>query len=361
MFLIWLLFYYHFVLPSGSYYTFKQTFTDSNYYDYHALKLSTLGILDIIEQSNITWQSTFVISFYAFVYKFFGQNLINPILVNLILIYLSLFFLKIRLLSKFQKLLLLLFVPFFAINIVVVGKDTLTVFMLSIFLKEFYVLQLKSLKRNLFSLLNQITMLTLSTLNRVNSLPIFLTAYIVKIKRLNTKTIFTLLIFTLLLVILFLNQLSQYLDISFYINMQRQMSNMPSGITALLLPYDLTMYFLMAPIRMIAFLISPFPLLGNVFNFQINDSLSYFNYFFFLFKFLSGMAYFLSFFYVIYLIRKKILSLKLIFPFLVVTFFISSVHLVEGGRYRVICDVFLIWMLVMSQLSYNVPRKKSQN
>jgi hypothetical protein len=348
--MVWLLFYYNFVFPSGDYYTAEQILTDSNYYDYHALKLSVLDFSEIIDRSNITWQSQFVISFYAIVYKVFGQNLINPILVNLIMIYLSLYFLRIRLLSNTESLLLLLLLPFFAINTVVVGKDTLTIFFMSLFLKEFYNINRKSFKKSILSFIIQINMLFLSTMNRINSLPIFLSIYITKIKKINLKTIGILIIFFILFLYLFLNQLSHYFDISSYIHMQREKSNMPDLITTLLLPTDVITYFIIAPLRMIAFLISPFPLFSNLFNFNFNDSISYFSYSFFLFKLLSGMTYFFILFYLALLIKRKNLLVNTLLPFLIVVFFISSVHLVEGGRYRVICDMLLVWTFIMSRL-----------
>ena len=140
MFTVWLIFYYIPVFDLDIYYTSEQVFTDSNYYDYYALKYSNYDFNQILILSNKTWQSVFVISFYSLVYKFLDLTILSPILINLFLIYLSFYLLKTRNIDKKNIVFgIYLLLPYMAFNLVVPGKDVLTVF----FFKYSYVLILK--------------------------------------------------------------------------------------------------------------------------------------------------------------------------------------------------------------------------
>ncbi|HIC8925973.1 TPA: hypothetical protein ACW72V_003474, partial [Elizabethkingia anophelis] len=96
MYIVWMFCYYIYVYELGIYYTPEQTFTDSNYYDYYALQFCDYPIKEIYQKAEITWQSSFVITFYSIVYKVFGKNLLNPVIINLILLHITFYNLKIR-------------------------------------------------------------------------------------------------------------------------------------------------------------------------------------------------------------------------------------------------------------------------
>ena len=316
MFFVWLIFYYLPVFDLNIYYTSDQVFTDSNYYDYYALKYSNYDFNQILIMSNKTWQSVFVISFYSLVYKYLGSSILSPILINLFLIYFSFYLLKIRNIDKKNIVFAIyLLLPYMAVNLVVPGKDVLTVFFLSIIMSLFLYNYSKFLQNIL-----KITAYLLSGLNRPNSIPILLMFELNKIyKNFTIKR-------SLILCMIFFGcyyilgeQLSQYLELSAYIEGQRLKSDTSQIILDTLLPENIFLFILVTPLRLIAFLISPFPI----------------------FKFFSGIVWFFMIKY-IYLNRKKF-DYSLLLILISIPIFISTLHLVERGRYRVICDITLIW------------------
>jgi hypothetical protein len=346
MFFVWLIFYYWPVFDLNIYYTSEQVFTDSNYYDYYARKFSNYDFTRIIIESDKTWQSVFVISFYSLVYKFLGLTILSPILINLFLIYLSFYFLKTRNIDKKNIVFgIYLLLPYMAFNLVVPGKDVLTVFFLSLVMSLFLNNYSKSYKTIL-----KIIAYLLSGLNRPNSIPILLMFELNKILKAITINRLIILLMLVFGCYYFIGeQLSQYLELSTYIEQQREQSVVSPIIQDLLLPKNIFLFILATPIRLIAFLISPFPFFNLIKN-SINSENSFvlFN---FIFKFLSGIVWFFMIKH-IYLNRKKF-DHSLLLILISVPTFISTVHLVEGGRYRVLCDITLIWFF-----SYYCAHKK---
>ena len=336
MFFVWLIFYYLPVFDLNIYYTSDQVFTDSNYYDYYALKYSNYDFNQILILSNKTWQSVFVISFYSLVYKFLGTTILSPILINLFLIYFSFYFIKIRNIDKKNIVYAIyLLLPYMAVNLVVPGKDVLTVFFLSIIMSLFLSSYSKFYKNTL-----KIIAYLLSGLNRPNSIPILLIFELDKIfKNFTIKRLLILCVVFSGSYYFISEQLSQYLELSAYIEQQRIKSNTSQRILETLLPNNIFLFILATPLRLIAFLISPFPFLNVIIN-AINQE-NTFVFFNVIFKFFSGLvwAYMIKH---IYLNRKKF-DYSLLLILISVPIFISTVHLVEGGRYRVICDITLIW------------------
>ena len=354
MFIIWLFFYYLPVFNLNIYYTSEQIFTDSNYYDFYALKFSDYDFNRIIVESNKTWQSIFVISFYSLVYKFLGTSVLSPILINLLLIYVSFYLIKTRYIKKKIYLYALYFlVPYMAVNLVVPGKDVLSVFFLSLimslFLNNYSEFNKKTLK---------ILSYILSGLNRPNSIPILL---IFEFKNFFKKKSKNNLIFVSLIIFgsyyLIGDRLSEYLEISSYIEKQRQLSGLGSLTKEILLPKNLFLYFLTIPFRLVAFLISPFPFFNTMIaTVDLKNSFIFFN---FLFKYFSGAVWFFIMNHIFFNLKKFDSSLILIL--ISIPIFISTVHLVEGGRYRVICDFTLIWFFSNhsnSNLKLNFEQKK---
>lgn len=345
MFLLWVVFYYKPVFDSGMYYTSEQVFTDSNYYDYYSLYLSDFDFGYIIKNSNQTWQSNFVISFYAFVYKVFGKFLLNPIIVNLILIYFTFILIRIHQIEfKYLKFFILL-IPFMALNVVVPGKEPITLFFMALIMNSYFSKEQFSKKNNIKRLFWYIG----SAVNRFNSIPIILIFEIQRFKKSKISAlVFSFLAF--LVVYFFLgDKLSFYLDIESFIGKQRGGSDYPEMLLNILLPNNIILFILTTPIRLIAFLASPFP------NFNVltsySNSNNIFFYYFTIFKFFSGLGWT----YFIYKIYKNrcLFSSSLILILLLIVVLISSVHLVEGGRYRILCDITLFWFFAMGNSENN--------
>ena len=195
----------------------------------------------------------------------------------------------------------------------------------------------------------------LSGLNRPNSIPILLMFELNKIfKKITIKRLIILVMLVCGCYYFIGEQLSQYLELSAYIEQQREKSVASSIIQDILLPKNIFLFILVTPIRLIAFLISPFPFFNLIIN-SVNSENSFvlFNV---IFKFLSGMVWIFMIKH-IYLNRKKF-DYSLLLILISVPIFISTVHLVQGGRYRVLCDITLIWFFSYHSSSEKLLKAK---
>jgi hypothetical protein len=341
MYLFWVFFYFIHVHSTGDYYTETQTFTDSNYYDYHALDLSVNDIKTIILESNKTWQSTFVISFYSIVYKVFGATILSPIIINLIIIFFTFKAIRIDDVDFINNKILFLLFPFLALNLVVPGKDVLTLFLMAVFLNTYFDKNPFSKKNNFKRIIYYI----ISSLNRFNSVPILLIFEIKRAKK-NFTNLIVFGVFSAIIVSYTLSDLlSHYLDVTKFINIQREYSSLSSSMMNILLPRNIILFILTIPIRIIVFLVAPFP---NFYLFlDFPEKLNPFFWYFTMSKFLSGIVWFKV---LIFLFKKrKVIDPILLIIIFAIVFFISTVHLVEGGRYRVLCDLTILWLFAMSK------------
>lgn len=332
-YLIWFYFYYS-LIPADMYYTDEQVLTDSNFYDYHALRLSVYDIPYIYDRSEVTWQSTGVIFIYALVYKIFGDALINPIMVNFIMIFSVLKLIRVSSLNRFQFGIFLLLFPFFAINTMVVGKDALTVFLLSAFLGWGIRNQLYA---SIIGFSRSIVLMLISFWIRFNSIPFFFFPLLALKSSYRFRWIFL-----AGLGGVFMSQfiLEHYSDISIFIQLQRDISG-GGFLIDVLIPNNIGLFLLVSPLRIIAFLISPFPMFSVLFD---GDG---FHYIFTFFKFLSGFAWFVVVARLIFTYRYSVTVWRIYMPVIFCAALISTVHLIEGGRYRVVCDLFLVYSFIL--------------
>lgn len=343
-FIVWLFCYYIYVYDLGIYYTSEQTFTDSNYYDYYALKFSDLPISRIIIESKITWQSTFVITFYSIVYKIFGATLLNPVVINLILIHLTFYNLKIR--NVDQKYLKYVFalIPFMALNLVVPGKDVIMIFLLSIYVSTF--LNKNSPKKTLFI---KIIVLVIGYYNRPNTLPIYLILEMIYFNKLNKKAKYLVFLFGLIFLFIFpFYSESLFAELGFADSLEKQREGflMSEQLRDILLPTDGILFIIVTPFRLLLYMVSPFPMINNVI--ESYNNLNFFTFWFVLFKFISGFLWFM--FMIKLLISKKLKYNPVINSLISVSVLISTVYLVQGGRYRVFCDFLMILYFVYDSI-----------
>ena len=235
---------------------------------------------------------------------------------------------------------LILLIPFLSLNVIVPGKEPITLFLMALIMNSYFhktpYTKVNNIKRLMFYIA--------SAINRFNSIPILLIFELQRFKKSKESAmIFSFL--TFFIVYFFLGEkLSFYLDIDKFIVAQRGGTNYSGAFINILLPNNLFLFLLTIPLRLIAFLISPFPNFNVLFNFS--DSNNIFFYYFTLFKFISGLGWAYFLFYIVK--NRKGYSNILIFILLSISILISSVHLVEGGRYRILCDLTLFWFFAMS-------------
>lgn len=340
-FIVWLFCYYIYVYDLGIYYTSEQTFTDSNYYDYYALKFSDLPISRIIIESKITWQSTFVITFYSIVYKIFGATLLNPVVINLILIHLTFYNLKIRNVDQKYLIYVYALIPFMALNLVVPGKDVIMIFLLSIYASTF--LNKNSSKK---TLLIKIIVLVIGYYNRPNTLPIYLILEMIYFNKLNKKVKFLFVLIFLFILPFYSESLFASLGFADSLEKQREGFLMSEQLRDILLPTDGLLFIIVTPFRLLLYLVSPFPIINNVIESYNNTN--FFTFWFVLFKFISGFLWFM--FMIKFLISKKLKYNPVINSLISVSVLISTVYLVQGGRYRVFCDFLMILYFVYDSI-----------
>jgi hypothetical protein len=350
MYIIWLVCYYIPVFNLGIYYTAEQDFTDSNYYDYYALKFCHLPLDEIIVESNITWQSVFVITFYSLIYKFFGSTLLNPIIINLILLYLSFYILKVAQIKKRYMIMICLLIPFMAVNLVVPGKDVIMIFLMSIYLSTFLNNYSKRKKLILKSLA-----LVVGFYNRPNTLPIFLILEMVNFNNLSIKVkkfFYVIFVLSMYFIPMYIEGIMEGLGFENLIEKQRDGFAMSETLMNILLPTNGLLYLLVTPLRAFVYLIAPFPLLSNVLAYDQNNM---FSFWFILFKFIDGFAWLLFMFY---FFKKKYKYNPTINVLILLSVFISTVYLVQGGRYRVFCDLIMITYFSYQSI-YSVTHNKN--
>lgn len=354
-FLVWLLCYYYNVYPLNIYYTPEQTFTDSNYYDFYALKFSKYDIERIMIESNITWQSVYVITFYSIIYKFFGLQLLNPIIINLILIYFSFYNIRVNRIKGKNLYFILFLIPFIALNAVVPGKDVIMIFLMSIYLSTF----IRGYSKTK-SLIIKFIIIFLGFLNRPNSLPIFLLIELISYNNLSKKLKYivnSLVVITVSLYPFFAEKLIDVLGFSNRIDIQRDGFTMSESLINLFLPDNILLYVLVTPIRTLAYLVSPFPLFNRVL--LLYNDVNFFSFWFVLFKFISGFIWFL--FIYKFFINKKFKYNAVINVLLVLPVFISAVSFVQGGRYRIFCDFVLIFYFTINNNNNNNNNENFNN
>jgi len=338
MFVLWIFTYYIPVTEMGMYYTSEQVFTDSNFYDFYALRFSDYSFKEIIKLSDVTWQSTFVVSFYAFIYKIFGKILLVPVIINLYLVYLSLYLIKIKSITKNIHIWLVYLMSIFASTIYIMpGKDILTTLFLAI---------LMSLSFSKYTIIRQ-SIVTLfcfsaSLFNRLNSLPLLFFLELRRIRKIfSIKHLIPMGALSLILFFVIESELSFYLDIQTMVDRQRENTQFSKALVDVLLPRNMGLYFLVTPLRFIAYLISPFPFYNKLFETYWNVNTYFF--YFQLGKFISGGCW-------VYIIGELTFTYKrynkrLVFILLMIPLMISTVQLLQGGRYRVVCDLFYFWVL----------------
>jgi hypothetical protein len=350
MFMIWLFCYYIPVFDLGIYYTAEQDFTDSNYYDYYALQFCNLPLDQIIIEANITWQSVFVITFYSLIYKIFGTALLNPIIVNLILLYISFYNLKVGQIKKQYIVIICLLIPFMALNLVVPGKDVIMIFLMAIYLSTF--LNNYSKKK---SLIIKAFVLIVGFYNRPNTLPIFFILEMVNFNSLSIKvkkSLYAIFILSIYFIPMYIEVIMEGLGFENLIDKQRDGFAMSEGLMNILLPSNPLLYILVTPLRAFVYLIAPFPLLSSVLS---SDKNNLFIFWFIFFKFIDGFTWLLFMFY---FVKKKYKYNPTINVLLLLSVFISTVYLVQGGRYRVFCDLIMITYFSY-QSFYSVTHNKN--
>ncbi len=337
MYIVWMFCYYIYVYELGIYYTPEQTFTDSNYYDYYALQFCDYPIKEIYQKAEITWQSSFVITFYSIVYKVFGKSLLNPVIINLILLHITFYNLKIRRIKNTQHLIILfLFLPFMGLNLVVPGKDVIMILLISIYFSS-----ILNSKIGSKGILIKAMVIIIGFFNRANTLPIFLMFEVVNYNKWNKKIKYMFLLLSSLMILV----LPQYIEsimgaLGFENLIEKQQSNFAysDGLANLLLPSNPLLFVLATPIRTLAYLISPFPFITNVIDGFYDRN--FFTFWFILFKFLSGFVW--AIVLVKFCYSKFFKYNPIVNAIVLLSIFTSTVYLVQGGRYRVMCDLLLI-------------------
>jgi hypothetical protein len=344
-------------------------YQDANYYDYLAELAAKLPFTEWPAIINATWLSQGVISYLAFIYKYFGISQFNYLFINIILGYLSVIFLQGIISSNGRDFgMLALFMPYTLYYNITPGKEVLTnVVVFSIL--YFYFKIRNSMNSHIFTNSILIIMpLFLLALIRFNAL-IMVLVVVASYSLFHAKNRFKLILkfglagsIALALFYAFglLDLFYQITDIDSHASqMVLRLQNSEPGSIKFVLATMLTSdnFFintLLAPIRVFIWMLAPFPFLNIL---DLTQSILFDNSYT---TFRSGealarsisslvMVYFLYKFSIFARSSKIIIdnsSNYILFSALTFSLILSTTNFIEGARYRTIIEPLIAcWLL----------------
>lgn len=350
-------------------------YQDANYYDYLAELASLSNYSDWLAIINATWLSQGVVAYLAIIYKYLGVSQFNYFFINIILGYFSIIFIQaiISISIKRDIANIALLIPFVVYYNVTPGKEVLT--NLFTYSTLYYLFLAWNKRLNVgFDYVILFILVILLALVRLNAgiMVVGVFAAYCFVYSLNKKAIFfkSILIGIIALYIFYLIGLIELvmsiLDFATIMSQyDLRLENTDSNSIKYILATSLTsgnfiLNLLMSPLRMIIWLVAPFPFLeiyellqqifsDNKYNvFRAGEALS---------RSLSSliMVYFCVMFFNYFIKNDKKIHCESANYLLIVslgfTFVLSTSNFIEGARYRVIIEPLAIcWVLLIKNM-----------
>lgn len=346
-------------------------FLDANYYDYLAYELALNNFSNAQDYLLATWQSFGIVLYNGLIYYLFGLHEVNIFLINTAISSI-LDYLIIKLLIKkvkpflFFLIPLFLYVMFYSLS---PGKEAISNLFFFASIYATYTIIYGDNKSIKIYFIKVIVMIVLGCM-RVNLffliciIDFFIILKFTKKYRIHfiSSTILLIGLLSIITYVIYGERiLFEIFDVDKYLSSQRQFLINKSGIifffSDLLMPSSTIFYFILAPLRAIAWIIGPFPVLDFSVISCSYDVCSFYDFFRSSESFFRSVSSIMNLIFIFFIFKNwnKVKAVKvqeiwnIFFPaFVIATLIISTFTFLEGAKYRVILEPILYILFCIS-------------